>query len=238
MARLELRILSAMITVCASLGCGGVEKSPAETPPSPTEPAQAAGKSVEPPEATSSPAAEAEAEPTHPPETADEAAKEDESFKPERPPLEFLTDKKLSFETNFSASEIGIKTDERCKEENGGDMRAYAECKKQVSARLGLRVLRFVEKGGAWWYLVYSKQDQGKSSHLALLHKVMCKFGERTDNTITIELIGKDEMKTGEKLRSKFVITVPNNYSIDLSDPEYGRMNYTAKYGNIPGEEK
>lgn len=237
MARLDVQILSVILTGSVILSCGGVEKSPTE-PPAPTERPPHEGTSVDPTEATSSsPSVDAGSEATQQPKKADEPEKE-EAFKPERPPLEFLTDKKLSFETSFTASEIGIKTDERCRAKHGSDMEAVVACKKEVSTRIGLRVLRFHEKAGAWWYLVYSKKDLGKSSELALLHKVMCKFGKQTDNTITVELIGKDEMKTGEKLSREFVVTIPNNYSIDLEDPVNGRMNYTAKYENLPGQDE
>ncbi len=237
MARPDVRILSVILAGSVILSCGGVEKSPTE-PPAPTERPPSKTENAEPSNATpSSPSVDAESQAPQEPSGADKTEKE-EAFKPERPPQEFLTDRKLSFETNFAASEIGIKTDERCREEHAGDMEAVATCKKKVSARIGLRVLRFHEKAGAWWFLVYSKKDLGKSSQLAMLHKVMCKFGKQTDNTITVELIGKDEMKTAEKLPREFVVTIPNNYSIDLEDPVNGRMNYTAKYENLPGQDE
>jgi hypothetical protein len=73
-----------------------------------------------------------------------------------------------------------------------------------------------------------------KGANLSEVHTTSIEFGEEGANSIVIAARGREQ---GErplfKGATKIVIKVPNDYSIELEDPKYGRLLYDAKVGLV-----
>jgi hypothetical protein len=221
MAPRHVCMLVSLLGASLALGCGGGEPPPAQSPQSPTP--QAASK----PKPAAQPA-EGEGEPK-----GDEAAKpaEPEVYKPDRPPREIITTEDSAFEFNFSASEIGEKTSDKCEAEAEGDMKARNECKREVQDKVGVTIQRFIEQQGTWWWITYQRRGR----QLTALHRIAFEWGEETDNTIQLKPVGKDQgMAPLSPVPRSVIITIPNSYSIELNDKQWGRMQYSTKFGMFP----
>ena len=217
------------------LGCGGGAAPPAEAPDEAQPPA-------------------AEAKPAPPPETAKaaddagDASKSDDAkaeksdqeestnaFQLDRPPREIVTAEDTSFELNYTASEVGERDERRCQEESGGDPKANADCKREARKKVPTLIQRFVEKNKVWYWLTYERRGK----QLITLHKMTFEFGEDTANTVTIKPIGKDQgLAPLSPVPRKVVITIPNSYSIEMDDPKFGKLRYSAKIGLTPSKKK
>ena len=182
--------------------------------------------------ATEEDAPKAEADTASTNEAADSEGSKDESTNEEdgyhgAPPKDIVTSPETTFVLDFVASEIGEKTEERCRKQAGDDMKKFSECKRRVQDKLGMPMLKFEEKEGKWWWLTYDR----KGSQLVLLHKVEFELGEQTKNTLTIHPKGRDTGRRPKVFPSQVVITLPNENSIELQDPTHGRMMYRARIG-------
>jgi hypothetical protein len=217
------------------MGCASGEPPPAAVPtPPPAAPSgqPSAAEPKAPVAAGSAQAGETPAAPSPDASARDsEPASAEEAFQPERPPREIITAEDTTFSFNFAASEIGMKTDARCEKESAGNRTAHNTCVRQVRDQLGTKVLRFVKKDDEWLYLVYSRTG----NQFNLLQERVFEFGEETANTVTIKFVGTPQGGTrGGPLPRELVITIPNSYSIQLDDPEHGKMSYSTKIGMTP----
>ena len=155
-------------------------------------------------------------------------------FRLVRTPKDIVTAGDTSFVFNFNASEVGSKADARCQARAAGDMQKKAACLSRRRDQFGTKILRFVNKGSDeredWWYVTYDR----RGSQLVALHKLKFEFGEQTDKTINILPQGKDKgLAPMSPVPRKVVISVPNEYSIELVDPVHGTLVYEAKIGII-----
>jgi len=94
-------------------------------------------------------------------------------------------------------------------------------------------VQRFVQKRKVWYWITYERRGK----QLITLHKIPFEFGEDTGNTVTIKPTGKDKgMAPLSPVPRKVVVTIPNSYSIEMDDPKYGKLRYSAKIGLTPSK--
>jgi hypothetical protein len=234
MARRMVTALS-LFTAGLVLGCGGGATPPAEAPEdAPPPPTQA--KPASPPET-----AETDAEATEASKSDEgEAEKSEEgedtnAFQLDRPPREIVTAEDTSFELNYTASEVGERDEKRCEEESGGDPKTNADCKREARKKVPTWVQRFVEKRKVWYWVTYERRGK----QLITLHKIPFEFGEDTANTVTIKPTGKDKgLAPFSPVPRKVVITIPNSYSIQMDDPKFGKLRYSAKIGLTPSKKK
>jgi hypothetical protein len=223
MARRELSTLA--LLVLAATSCGG-GATPAESP----KPA---------PSASTAPAEKPAAKPEAAEKTADAGAPAaDKESKPQsnldRPAKDIVLAEDTAFQSNFSASEAGIKADDACREKSEGDPKANADCLRDARAKFPVRIQRFVQKNGIWYWVIM--EERGKQ--YVTLHRTPVEFAEGGPNTVTMRTIGKDEglAPWGAKTPHEVTITVPNSFSIEIDDPQLGKVNYTAKIGMFPKE--
>jgi hypothetical protein len=230
MKKRQAQMLTALLSTTLVFGCAGGDGPPAETPSAAaaTRATAEAG-----PAATAGDDAQAAAstDPIGSTSASDTDSEGATSFRPERPPREFITAEDTSFSFNFDASDVGQKAQEKCQRQAGDDPEARLRCERRARDKFGVDVLQFVNQGGTWWWITYRRTG----NRLARMNKVPVEFGETTVNTITISPVGKDQ-GTGPlgKTPRKVVITIPDNFSIVLIHPVRGRLVYSAKLGLIP----
>lgn len=212
-----------------ALACsgGGEATSPAQSPngAAPTAAPKASAASSAGPTSEPAPQASASASstPTAPPSDT-------ETSNLARSVKDTVTAPTIAFQFNFNNSEINDVTEARCNTESKGDPKANADCMDAARKKQGVHVHRFLQKNGAWFWNTYER----RGNQMVLLHKYPIEFGEETKNTLEIKPIGKDLGLAPMPAPRSLIIKCPNDFSIELTDPKFGRMVFDAKMGLIP----
>lgn len=169
-----------------------------------------APKPAQAPEKKPEPAAKAEPEP--------EAEPQPEVEKPSKPPSDVLVSNDTMFSLNFSSSEPGLKAEERCDKKHADNPKLRNQCMR--NARKGVKedVLQFTkdDQGRLHWTI-----SQQKGNKLTRLKKVQFELGKETENSIEIKLLGGS--------RRSLVISIPNDYTIEVPNQKHGKLVYDAK---------
>jgi hypothetical protein len=150
-----------------------------------------------------------------------------------RTPKDIITAPDLLFVLSFSSSEIGEKTEAECAKKSKDDPKKTNQCAAKERKKIHNDVVGFSkDKNGKYWWLTARMQG----SKLTTLHKIEIEFGEEKSDSIVIKPIGKDRgAKPWVNPPGKVKIGVPNEFSIVLDDPTYGKMVYEAKIGIAGG---
>jgi hypothetical protein len=239
MEKPDVWMLIPLITAGVVLGCAGGETPTAQAPePAAVQPAPAnqpspvdqAGTAAPSPGKDSKAAAQTDANAA----SDQDKGVADQAFKLDRPPRDLITAEDTAFELNYTSSEISQRTEQQCQAQAGDDMQALSECKRDARDKFPVTVQRFVEKQGTWWWITYERRGK----QLVPLHRIPIDFGEETANSVTILPKGKDQgLSPLSPLPRKVLINVPNSYSIQIEDPQYGTLSYSAKIGLIPSSQ-
>jgi hypothetical protein len=216
-------LLATFSSIVSLVGCA------AATPPAPTVPAQAEGKTAAPQAAAASAApskteekAEPAAEPAKPAEEPRDGLR-----KASRPPMELLTGNNVVYVLNFSASAKGEAAKAQC--ESQGDPAAMRACMKTERDKVAVESARFVKDAhGQYWWVTYNNYK----GNLLKWHSIQFVPGKEDADTITLNLVGKDKgIAPMARVPASLKVELPNDYSIVISDPEYGSMVFDAKIG-------
>jgi hypothetical protein len=147
--------------------------------------------------------------------------------KASRPPMDLLTGNNVVYVFNFSGSAIGATIKERC--EAQGDMIAARECVAKERSKIPVESARFVkDASGQYWWVTYNRYK----GNLLKWHKIQFVPGKQDADSISLTLVSKDKgIAPMARVPAALKIELPNDYSIVMSDPEYGAMLYDAKIG-------
>jgi hypothetical protein len=146
-----------------------------------------------------------------------------------RSPINILTARDVAFTIDYQNSGAKALAEQSC-ESKASDPAARAECMSKARDAFAADVLVFKqeEEGGRTTLTIFKR----KGSNLSQVLVAGIGFKDETDNTVTMVFKG------GEKgVRALFrntgsaVITLPNEYSIEIDDPTYGKLRYDAKIG-------
>lgn len=146
-----------------------------------------------------------------------------------RSPKDIITAPDVVFVFSFSNSEAGEKAQESCAKKSKDNTKKQNECvakerKKIVNDMLSVSK----DKSGKWWWTVARMQG----TKLTALHKVEIEFGEEKADTITLKPTGRDKgKKPWANPPNQIKLSVPNEFSVVVDDPTYGKMVYEAKIG-------
>lgn len=173
------------------------------------------------PQATSAPEPAAE--------TASEVAREPAG--PSRPPSEMLTAPKISFMINWPSSAPKDSIEAKCKKDAGDDMAAFAKCRSDARKEFLADVILFKKEGDRLWWYVY-RRDRGT---LFEVSKSQVQIASETKNTVTLRMLGGSGARPLFVQAKEVTVSVPNDSSIELADPRYGRLVYEAKIGLVGG---
>jgi hypothetical protein len=217
------------------LGCA----SPAVAPSAhPTASTKASHHSAE----AGAPVAQADAAPSEgndASETSKQAAKpadepRDGLRKASRPPLDLLTGNNVVYVFNFPGSAIGTSAKEQCEShaDNPADAR---QCVAKERGKIPVESVRFVKDAfGQYWWVTLNRYK----GNLLKWHKIQFTPGKQDADRVSLNLTGKDRgIAPMPRVPAALNVELPNDYSIVISDPEYGAMMYDAKIGLLDPEQ-
>lgn len=226
---------AACAAVCL-FGFGCASAAPQPKSPTSTEAAapRAAAAADEPAEPATPASTEAPAETTKGTEVAQPADEPRDGLrKASRPPLELLIGNNVVYVFNFAGSKAGESAKERCESENQ-DFGAVRECLNKQRANLAVESIRFVkDPHGQYWWVTYNRYK----GNLLKWHKIQFLPGKADDDSITLNLMGKDKgIAPMAKVPHALKIELPNDYSIVVSHPDHGPLVFDAKIGLMDSE--
>ncbi|HKO50253.1 MAG TPA: hypothetical protein VJV79_21130 [Polyangiaceae bacterium] len=211
------------------LGCASPAAAPSSFP-------TAESKAVSKPAETATPA-QAEAPPSE--EVAPEPKKaQDESRdglrKASRPPIDLLTGNNVVYVFNFPGSKVGTSAKEQC-ESRAENPAAARECVAKERGKIPVESVRFVKDGhGQYWWVTLNRYK----GNLLKWHKIQFVPGKQDGDSVSLTLTGKDKgIAPMPRVPNALNVELPNDYSIVISDPEYGPMMYDAKIGLLEPEQ-
>jgi hypothetical protein len=215
--------------VIADAACGGGTPPPATPEPAAQASAAPAG-SNDPAVGMATPdEAQKTAEPAAP---AKPPPQDIQLEKPTRPVRSILESADTVYFVSYEESDVGKTGEANCAKESGGDPQKNSACMSKARQNVEGLGYRFKKKGEVTTCTILRRQGNS----LNTLHKFRYKYGDETETTIVIKMDGKDDGPIKwEKIPAEIKIEVPNDYTMVLQDPKYGRMVYYAKAG-IPGD--
>jgi hypothetical protein len=212
------------------LACGGGTPPPAVPDPAPQASAPPAG--------SSDPAAgqaASESQKSAAPEAPAKPPPQDIVLeKPTRPVRSIIESADTVYFVSYDDSDAGKTAETNCAKESGGDPQKNSACMSKARQNVEGLGYRFKKnpKGETTTCTILKRQG----NTLTTLHKFRYKYGDETETSIVIKMDGKDEGPIKwEKVPAEFKIEIPNDYTMVIQDPKYGRLVYNAKAG-IPGD--
>lgn len=176
------------------------------------------------PEPSNKKVAKATAQPSQKQESSSQS---DGLRKASRPPVELLTNSNATFILNFPESEPGKSAKEDC-EGNGGDQGEIAACLQKARAKIPIESLRFVKKGSEYWWITLNRYK----GNLLKWHIIQFQVGEEKSDWVALKPMGKDKgIAPMPRVPRTLEIELPNDFSIVMKDPEYGKLTFDAKIG-------
>jgi hypothetical protein len=147
--------------------------------------------------------------------------------KASRPPVELLTNSNATYILNFDASEAGKAAKEKC-ESASDDRGEVSDCLQKARARIPIESLRFVKKGREYWWITLNRYK----GNLLKWHVIQFQVGEEKTDWVALRPFGKDKgIAPMARVPRQLEIELPNDFSIVMKDPEFGRLTFDAKIG-------
>jgi hypothetical protein len=171
-------------------------------------------------------ASDAGAEPEATPPKEEPPIAQSGGERPSRSPIETITAAKVAFVINYSSSEPHERAEKRCDARSGGDPKARANCMQKERSDFMADVIQFKRnKKGKLVWITYRR----KGSNLTELSLAEIELENETENQVTIKVLETKKPRALFSVKNKFVVKVPNDYSIELDEPLHGKLVYDAK---------
>jgi len=230
-------VIELLSTVGLSLlGCASPAAPSAHAPtPVAERPEPRASKSAEPAEPA---VADSEAAPAPTAASEDSAKPADEPRdglrKASRPPLDLLTGNNVLYMFNFADSAVGTSAKEQC-QTHADSPAAVRECLAKERVKIPIESVRFVKDAhDQYWWVTFNRYK----GNLLKWHKIQFVPGTQDADSVRLNLTGKDKgIAPMPRVPAALKVELPNDYSIVISDPEYGAMTYDAKIGLLEPEQ-
>lgn len=168
-----------------------------------------------------------EAKPTAEPEPEPEPAPEPEE--PKASAKDTLLRTGTAYLLNFEKSDIGVAEKEKCTKKSKGDVAKEANCFSAAMnkhTREGFLFEQDEEEG--WWYIRFGLVKNVRVDY----NKVPVEVASENGKQVTLKTTGADKAprKKG-KVPSELAFTVEDEYTIELADPDRGKLFYEPKLG-------
>jgi hypothetical protein len=193
---------------------------------------------AEPPPSAPPPLATTSAEPTPPPAPPVASAaptsdsKESEEAR-RQPPSAMLTAREVAFLIDYVNSDVRQSADAECDKEAKGDPAAKGACLEKARDKFQPDVLRFKkDEQGKLALVIYKRAG----SSLREVYLAPIEFIDETSDSIGIKFSGREKGQRPLFKSGKSVVRVPNDYSIELTDPQFGKLIYNAKIGLVANQ--
>jgi hypothetical protein len=228
----ERSTLARSLLAAIGIGLAGCTPppAPAPTPPAPTPsatpPAKPSASPPAAPEAKAPPPASSEAvAPSAPPESKPAAET------PRQSPIETLTAREVAFMVDYASSDAKAQAETACESEAKGDPAARAACLDKARQKFLPDVLRFEQDKQKHWSLVVYKRTE------SVLKEVYLGRVDFTDETADSVRVRLQQPESGQRplfKSGKTLVKVPTAYSLEIEDPQLGKLTYQAKIGLVP----
>jgi hypothetical protein len=142
-----------------------------------------------------------------------------------------ITLPKVAFQIEYDDSAPRLKAEAACKAQTKDDAQAMASCLQKARDQFLPDVLRF-KKGnqGRWLVVIYKRSG----SDLRELYSGAVELTDEPSSTVRLKVTGREQgQKPLFKGRTSALIKVPNEYSLELEDPQLGKLIYGAKIGLV-----
>jgi hypothetical protein len=186
----------------------------APAPSEPSVPAPTASSVAAPP-----PASTAESEPTPAAEIS----------KPSRSPVDVLTSPDTAFLIDYAASAPIEAARRTCAEKSAAEPEAQAKCLSDARDAFKADVIRFRKDGSRWAWTVYKRSG----SRLDEVTSGRVELSEISPNSVKVKFVSDKGMRPLLKNKREAVVMVPNDYSFEIDDAEWGKLQYGAKIGLV-----
>lgn len=160
----------------------------------------------------------------------DKAGGDEKSGMPKvvRTAKDIVTAKDVLFVFSFNKSEPYQKAEKKCAEKAKDDPKKKADCMSKASDQFDLDGITFEQDGDKWVWLTMRR----KGNQLLTIHKVFVEFSDEKDTSIRVKTLGPDKgTKPMAHVPKEFVIDVPTETELAITDPKDGKMVYEAKMG-------
>jgi hypothetical protein len=146
-----------------------------------------------------------------------------------RSPIDILTSPDTAFVIDYAGSAPVEAARHACAGKSDGDPAAQAKCLSEARDAFKADVIRFRKDGSHWSWTVYKRAgnrlDEMTSGRVTLT--------EVSPSSVTIKFVTGRGMRPLLKNQREAVLTVPNDYSFEVDDPEWGKLAYEAKIGLV-----
>jgi hypothetical protein len=211
------------LTLVAGLyGCASKPPVPSEQPPALSAAKPSAQPSAQPSASGSADVAAPEPAPSGEPTPKDEGLR-----KASRPPSELISISSVLYVFNFAESEVGKKAKEECQASAADQVSA---CLQKARSKVPVESIRFKKTGTEYFWITLNRYK----GNLMKWHVIQYQVGEQTNDRVTLKPMGKDKgIAPMAKIPRTLEIELPNDYSIVVNDPEFGKMSFDAKIGAV-----
>jgi hypothetical protein len=146
--------------------------------------------------------------------------------RPSRSPIETITAPRVAFVINYSGSEPHERSEKRCEAKSGGDPKQRAACMQKQRSEFVADVVQFTRnKQGKLIWITYRR----KGANLTELSKAEIELDNETENSVTVKVLDTKKPRALFGARNKFLVKVPNDYSLEVDEPVHGKLVYDAK---------
>ncbi|HVW30147.1 MAG TPA: hypothetical protein VHC69_32535 [Polyangiaceae bacterium] len=207
-----------------AFGCGGAAQAQAQAP-KPTAPAAGADST----KATAS--ADAKEQP------ASAAASRPKELPPEAPPDAVVTrsvadrvfSPRIAYMVNYPNSGVKDLADHKCSVKFPEPGNAKAACMDKERDKFTADVLVFEKSDEGTWLTIYKRSGNA----LAQMSKSRLGLGEDTPQRLVVKIESEKGWRPLFAGKKEFSVNLHDEYSVELDDPQYGRLVYDARIGLI-----
>jgi len=155
--------------------------------------------------------------------------KSDDEMTVVRKAKDYITTPDAVFMYSFNESDAKDRAEKACNAKSKGDQAKQAACMTAAQKKFGADGYHFIQDDSGKWYWEVVKVKNGV---IQKLHRVPIEFGNETETSIEVKVVGKDEIRGAKGgLPSEVKFDVPNSYQIIQADPEGGKIVFEAKLG-------
>jgi hypothetical protein len=146
-------------------------------------------------------------------------------------PVSLLTLPTLAFQIEYEESAPRRKAEAACSAQAKDDAEAKSACLQKARDQFLPDVLRFQKGPQDRWQLIVYKRI---GTDLRELYSSSVELTEASSGSVKLKLTGREQgQKPLLRGRSTSVLTLPNEYSFELNDPQLGKLLYSGKSGLV-----
>jgi hypothetical protein len=132
---------------------------------------------------------------------------------------------------SWNSSDVKEKAEKVCDGEAKDNPKKRAACLDREKKKIDFDGMSFKQEKGRWYWSIIKR----KGKTLVNLHKVPVEFDKDEEHSVVLKPAGKDEGTKRGGAPGETKVSVPNEYQIEIDDPELGKTVYEAKIGLTGG---